>query len=444
MFNKKILVPLLVVVVLLGVLLAVTMLGGNNENNGDISYEPGDDYTINYIFDVDSETINRIKIKLTEEEFTLVKTDDTWALAGSPNTSISTSSVNSLASSIAEISYDELIDDGSIKPEDCLINEESSYVSFESELGEITLTLGMTTTDGTLCYVSTNLTDGIYLAHSDSVAPVFAPLKAYRNSASLRVDIENLDTVEYSGTEKFVIKKGNTNKDKADFNSWKITSPLKIAANDEAVNNKIIEPLKQIKIVDFASDNGDFSSYGLGGKNKYIALTDADGKKQKIYFSGQTAGKYYIRIDDNKTIYEVSLSDNPYIALKTIDLADRNITLTKMTYIKNVIIDGSKDYKIDFFGDKGIINGREIAYNTLNQSVFPALCGLMADDIYLGSQNGGEIMITFNYNDNTPSDVVIFASHNDRYYSVSKNGSVKYLILKSKISDLQKLLDEAK
>ena len=147
MFNKKILVPLLVVVVLLGVLLAVTMLGGNNENNGDISYEPGDDYTINYIFDVDSETINRIKIKLAEEEFTLVKTDDTWALAGSPNTSISTSSVNSLASSIAEISYDELIDDGSIKPEDCLINEESSYVSFESELGEITLTLGMTTTD---------------------------------------------------------------------------------------------------------------------------------------------------------------------------------------------------------------------------------------------------------------------------------------------------------
>ena len=149
-------------------------------------------------------------------------------------------------------------------------------------------------------------------------------------------------------------------------------------------------------------------------------------------------------IDDNKTIYEVSLSDNPYITLKIIDLADRNITLTKMTNIKNVIIDGSKDYKIDFFGDKGIINGREIAYNTLNQSVFPSACGLMADDIYLGSQNGGEIMITFNYNDNMPADVVIFASHNDRYYSVSKNGSVKYLILKSKISDLQKLLDEAK
>ena len=444
MFNKKILVPLIAVVVLLGVLLAVTMLGGNNENSGDISSDADDNYTTNYIFDVDSETINLITVRLSNENFTLVKKDGSWLLEGSPNTSISTSAVNSLASSIANISYDELIDDGSIKKEDCLINEESSYVTFKSELGEITITLGMTTTDGTLCYIATSLTDGIYLAHLNSVAPVFAPLKAYRNSASLRLDIENLVSLEYSGTEKFSAKKGSVNKDKAEFNSWKITSPLQISANDEAIGEKIIEPLKQIKIVDFASDNGDFANFGLGGKNKYIALTDADEKKQTIYFSHQIAGKYYISIDDNKTIYEVSLSDNPYIALKTIDLADRNITLAKMANIKNVIIDGPKDYKIDFLSDKGIINGRKIAYSTLNQSIFPAICGLMADDIYLGSQNGGEIMITFNYNDNTPSDVVIFSSHNDRYYSVSKNGSVKYLILKSKISDLQKLLDEAK
>ncbi len=444
MFNKKILVPLLAVVVLLGVLLAVTMLGGNNENSGDISSDAHDNYTINYIFDVDSETINLITVRLSNEKFTLVKKDGSWSLEDNPNTSISSSAVNSLASSIANISYDELIDDGSIKKEDCLINEESSYVSFESELGKISLTLGMTTTDGTLCYIATDKNDGIYLAHLDSVAPVFAPLKAYRNSASLRLDIENLVSIDYSGTEKFTVKKGSINKDKAEFNTWKITSPLTISANDEAVSEKIIEPLKQIKIVDFASDNGDFAIFGLGGKNKYIALTDADGKKQTVYFSHQTSGKYYISIDDNKIIYEVSLSDNPYIALKTIDLADRNITLTKMANIKNVIIDGPKDYKIDFLSDKGIINGKKIAYSTLNQSVFPALCGLMADDIYLGSQNSGEIMITFNYNDNTPSDVVIFSSHNDRYYSVSKNGSVKYLILKSKISDLQKLLEEAK
>ena len=444
MFNKKILIPLIAVVALLGVLLLVTMLGGDNSNDDVISSDSGEDYSVNYVFDVASETINLISVKLSEEEFTLVKNTDAWELKDSPNTSISTGAVSSLASAISDLSYDELIDDGSIKPEDCLINEESSSVTFESELGSVTLTLGMVTTDGELCYIATSLNDGIYLAYSESAAPIFAPLKTYRNSASLRVDLENLVSVDYSGTEKFSLSKGENNKDKAQFNSWKLTSPLQISANDEAVMNKIIEPLKQIKIVDFASDNGDFGSFGLGGKNRFVTLTDVDGKKQTVYFSEQRAGKYYMSIDDKKTIYEVSLSDNPYIALKTIDLADRNITLTKMTNIKNVVIDGSKDYKVDFLSDKGIINGKNISYQTLNQSVFPALCGLMADDIYQGSQIGGEIMITFNYKDNTPSDVVIFASHSDRYYSVAKNGSVKYLILKSKISDLFKVLDEAK
>jgi len=420
------------------------LIGGENYGDDIISSDSGEDYSMNYVFDVDSETINLISVKLSKEAFTFVKNEDVWELKSSPNTSISTGAVNSLASAISDLSYDELIDDGSIKPEDCLINDESSSVTFESELGSVTITLGMVTTDGELCYIKTSLNDGIYLAHSESAASIFAPLKTYRNSASLRVDVENLVSIDYSGPERFSLAKGEHNKDKAQFNTWKLTSPLQISANDEAINQKIIEPLKQIKIVDFASDNGDFNSFGLGGKNRFVTLADADGKKQTLYFSSQTAGKYYMSIDDKKTIYEISLSDNPYIALKIIDIADRNITLTKMTNIKNVVIDGTKDYKIDFLGDKGIINGKNISYDALNQSVFPSLCGLMADDIYQGSQNGGEIMITFNYNDNTPSDVVIFANHSDRYYSVAKNGSVKYLILKSKISDLFKVLDEAK
>lgn len=444
MFNKKILIPLIAVVALLGVLLVVTMIGGDNLNDDIRASDGGEDYSVNYVFDVDYETINSIRVKLSNEEFTFVKNIDAWELKNSPNTSISTGAVNSLASAISDLSYDELIDDGSIKPEDCLINEESSSVTFESELGSVSLKLGMITTDGELCYIATSLNDGIYLAHSQSAAPIFAPLKTYRNGASLRVDLENLSSIEYSGTEKFSLLKGHNDKDKAQFNSWKLTSPLQISANDEAVMSKIIEPLKQIKIVDFASDNGDFGNFGLGGKNRFIILEDSDGKKQTVYFSGQTAGKYYMSIDDKKTIYEISLSENPYIALKTIDLADRNISLTKMANIKNVVIDGPKDYKVDFLSDKGIINGKNISYDTLNQSVFPSLCGLMADDIYQGSQNSGEIMITFNYNNNTQSDVIIFASHSDRYYSVSKNGSVKYLILKSKITDLFKLLDEAK
>ncbi|MBQ6895433.1 MAG: hypothetical protein IJN40_08070, partial [Clostridia bacterium] len=121
MFNKKILIPLLIVVVLLGILLAVTMLGGEERESNDISSDSSDSYDVNYIFDVDSDSIKLISVKLSDESFTFVKEGSKWTLKNSPNTSISTSAVTSLASSIANLSYDELIDDGSITKEDCRI-----------------------------------------------------------------------------------------------------------------------------------------------------------------------------------------------------------------------------------------------------------------------------------------------------------------------------------
>lgn len=444
MFNKKIIIPLGIVIVLLLVLLGVSMLGGNNSNEINSSGPQNEDYTVNYIFNFNTDTVSRIRVNLPSESFTFSKNDGVWILADNPNTSISTGTVNSLVSAISNLSYDEVINDGSITSEDCGINSDSPSVTFVSELGEVTVKMGMTTTDGKLCYVITSLSDDVYLADCESASSVFAPLKAYRNSAALSLDFENIVSIEYSGIEKLSLVKSGANKDNARFNQWEITSPISIWANDEFVNNKIIEPLKQIKIEDFASDNGDFSSFGLGGKNKFVSLADNSGKKQTVYFSSSTKGKYYISIDNKKAIYEVSPSDSPYLALKIIDLADRNISLAKMVNIKNVTISGANyNYNVEFSDKSGKINGKEINYTDLNQNIFPALCGIMADDIYTGPIGSTEITMTFNYKE-TKSDVIIFASHNDRYYAVSKNGSVKYLILKNKIADLANLLNQYK
>ena len=67
----------------------------------------------------------------------------------------------------------------------------------------------------------------------------------------------------------------------------------------------------------------------------------------------------------------------------------------------------------------------------------------MADDIYTGSSSGTDVTLTINFKSGSP-DVIEFANYNDRYYAVSKNGKVKYLILKNKISDLASTLDSYK
>lgn len=444
MFNKKIIIPLTIVIALLAVLLVVLMSGGSNNDDIISSSSEYDDYTVNYIFDFNTDSVNKISVKTNDESFAFEKVNDKWKIQDNEVASISSASVNSLVSSISSFPYEEIIDDGSVSAADCGIDENSPSVSFVSDIGEVTFSMGMITNDGKLCYIITSLSDTIYLADSETASKIFAPLKSYRNSAALNLDFDNISQIIYSGSEKLTLKKGSTDKNNAQFNTWKIISPINISANDESVANKIIEPLKQIKISAFASDRGDFENYGLGGKAYFVSLTDISGKNETLYFSRQTGGRYYISIGNEKTIYEVSLADAPYIALKTIDLADRNISLAKMNTIKNVTIKGEGlDYTVEFSDKKGKINGSEISYDVLNQNIFPALCGLMADDIYTGNMTNTEITMTFTYKSSSP-DTISFASHNERYYAVSKNGKVKYLILKNKITSLTKTLDQYK
>jgi len=440
MITKKNLVLITLVIVLLALLFAVTMI--EDKPNTDTSNSENSEETIlGSIFEFNTDTVNSILVNTSGERFLLAKNGDSWIMPENINASISSASVNMLCSLIGNISYTDVITDGSLNRQDCGINENSDYITFKSELGEVTLTKGMTTTDGKLCYVVTSLSDKIYFAKESDVANIFAPLATYRNGISLRVDFDNLDTITYSGLETFSLKKGDANTDIGIYNQWKITTPVSIGANDEEVNKKIIEPLKTIKIQSFASDNGNFSDFGMDGKTKYIILTDTDGKKQTVYFSNQTNGKYYISVDDNKTIYEVLSSDAPFVSIGTIDVANRNLNLAKMADLSSVTLKGKDvNYTIEFLEDGGMINGTKVSSDTMNRTVFTSVCGLMADDIYTGSTKDEEIEIKYNYK-NKSSDTLSFSSFNDRYFSVSKNGTTKYLILKTKLNDLVKLLD---
>jgi len=443
MFGKKIIIPLLAVVLLSGALFAVTMIDGDNKDevvtdsaSSDTSYE------VNYVLDVEAQNISKINVSLSDESFEFSKTDSTWNSSGATKARVSSGSVSVLASSIADLSYDEVITDGSISASDCGITDESDTVSFLSDLGEVSLRKGMTTTDGSLCYIMTSLSDNVYLCSTQEAARIFAPLKTYRHSASVNLDFENITSISYSGKEKMELVKTDVDSSNAVYNSWRLTSPVSIGANDEAVNKKFVEPISQIKVKDFASDSGNYADYGLGGLANFVKLTDSSGKASTVYFSYETGGKYYICVDDEATIYEISLSDAPYINLGVIDIADRNINLAKMTNISNVTLTGGEyNYNVEFGEKSGKINGTEVSYDVMNQTVFPGVCGLMADDIYLGEAAETKITLSYMYKDGK-SDTVAFSDYNDRYYAVSKNGKTGYLILKSKVSDLALVLEK--
>ncbi len=450
--QKKIIIPIIVIIFLLGVLAGVMMLEDSSSPNSsnvissDASAENDTALeTKGVISGIDSESITKVSVNTDGKSFAFVLNGDVWKSAGS-NASVSSGAVDSLINSLGSIEYTETYSKDEMKRSDCGISDSSDTISITmTDRGELIIYRGMNTTDGSLCYMATSADEIIYLVPREAADRLFAPLDKYRNSAALNLDFDNITEIAVNNSGGLILaRKGKANANAAVYNEWKLVSPIEVGANDELIQIKLIDSLKQIKISGYASDDGDFASFGFGTKDKYIELKSGDGRSARVYFSDKTGGRYYISVNNEPAIYEIAINDAPYIELGAIDIADRNINLAKMTNISSVSIKGeNKDYTVEFLEKSGKINGKDVSYDDMNREIFPAVCGLFADDIYSGEHGASEIVIKYNYKDKS-SDVLEFAPYNDRLYSVSKNGKLMYLILKTKVNDLTAKLDEYK
>ncbi len=440
MKNKKIIVPLAAIAVLLVLLALVMMIDDKPSTTGVTSSgAPSELQMIGPVLELDTNTIDDITVSTADGAYTLAKKDGIWAVKDKAGISVSSASIESLASGLGRIMYADVIDDGSVAPADCMINDSSDYVSFTSELAHTTLIRGINTTDGRLTYVMLKGSDTLYLADADSVSKLFKPLSAYRHKASLSVDFDNLTAIELAGDTALSLKKGEADAENAVYNTWRLTSPIDAGARDEQIDSLIIEPLKQIDITDFAPDDGNLAAYGMGDRAQYVALTDSSGRTDKIYFGKAPDGKYYINILGKDAIYLIDPQSAPYISLKLSDIFQRNIHLVKMDRISLVTLKGQDyDFKVEFTKDGGRINGAKVSAADMNNVVFPSVCGLFADDI--ANETGGSELfrLTFTYTDGT-SDVICFNDCGQRYLVAIKNNT-KYLILKHKLDSVAKTL----
>lgn len=444
--NKKKIIILSVVLVLLVALLVVVMnLPDKNQpdSDGDISHSGDNSYSTEAIYTTSTDSITDISFAVSGESYTLSKKDGKWICPEKPGVEISQSAVVSILSSLCSVSFSDSITDGSVSADDCGINEASDTVSFNSDLGQITLTCGNKVSDSELCYLKTSLSDVIYMITQSTADSVFVPFANFRSDTIRRVDFENLQKIELVNANCSVsLEKGEYNLDKGLYYSWRMTSPIKLLARDDEIKSKITEPVSKFELSDAVSDSGDFENYGLSAKDKYVFLADSNGKTQTVYFSDRINNNYYICVDADASIYEISASSAPFASVSVIDICDRQIYLTKQANLKSVVISGTSDYTIDFSNDAYVsVNGRKKDSETDMRNIFSSVCGLLADDISTAPMGDTVLTISYNKKDGT-STVVEFSEADDRYYYASKDGAPLYKILKSKIESVFKTLDK--
>ncbi len=445
MKKRKIISLMVLLLALLGVLVLVMALPDTGENGG-FEKQPSSSLNLSEpIYSAKRETIDNIKIFYNGSNYSFKRNGDEWFCPEKTGVGISNSRVVNLVTELGSLRYQEMLDTSTVTPTDCGITDSSNFVTFTSELGQISLYLGNDVPDSELCYLSTSLSDDIYMVEKERVSLMFASFDEYRSDNFERIDFENIVEIEYNGPDSsFSLIKGEIDKSVADYYAWEMAFPVKLSVRDIEVEERFIKPLGVMNVSAYPSDNGDFSNYGIEKSKNSVTYTDASGKVQTIYFSLLKDNRHYLSIDADKTIYEVLPSSVPFAGVDLIDICERQIYLNKQTNIDTVIIKGDGiDYSIVFGDGSSFVNGKKLEKSSDIREVFSYICGLMADDISTKAIGKSEIKMTYNLK-NGKEVVLDFASADERYYAVAKNGKPLYLIQKNKLKDLFDVLDGLK
>ncbi|MBR2404364.1 MAG: DUF4340 domain-containing protein [Clostridia bacterium] len=445
MNKKKIVILAISLIVLLGVLALVMALPDSDEPSIDSGNAQSQDYNEEAIYKVSVDSVTSVTVSHSGELYTLTRTPDGWICAEKSEVGVSQSRVTRLMTELCSVRYTDKLDTTKVTPADCGITDASDYVSFESSLGTLVITRGNDVANSDLCYVMTSLSDDIYMVKRERVSLMFAPFGQYRNDTIARIDFENITAIKYQGPKcSFSLTKGEYNLDSGDYYAWKMTSPIAVFARDNEIESKLILPIASMDTDGYVNDNGDFASYGLGDKSAFVTYTDAKGKTQTVYFSKLLNNQYYISIDDGKSIYAVSPSAAPFATLNLIDIADRQLYLTKQSTLSTITIDGAKKYKLEFRDDGTIaIDGKVSSSESASREIFSNVCGPLADDISTAPMGAIVLTMKFDLKDST-SVTLTFSDHDERYYAVARDGKPLYTILKSKLDTMFGVLDKYK
>ncbi|MBQ4526851.1 MAG: DUF4340 domain-containing protein [Clostridia bacterium] len=465
--NKKIIMLASVLVALIAVYFIVEYVIPDNSNNSshntsnassdsqlsdEIAEEP---IGVMALYETDAEfassgrshhdTITSVTIKNDDTVISFVKSNNLWKSGENENVSVSDSEIKRLTVNLCSLTYVDVIDAESVNYEDCGIDSESSYVSFDNEYGiNVVYTLGYSIPETDMYYLKTSFSDDVYMVKARDVNNIFKSGEDYRSDKLHRVDFDNITKIYLKNSKtEFLLEKGRADINNGIYYEWRMTSPYVILANDENVKTLLISPGASLEAQDYASDAGDFANYGLDGRENMIVYEDVNGKGQTVYFSELINNSYYISIDDNPNIYKISRDHISFADISIIDIADRAIYKTNRKAISKVVFAGGEyDYEIVFNNDNTMkINSVTVTDENDTSDIFRKICDMLNADDMKNTVDGEKLFeIVFYKTDNTRV-VLEFYPDGERYFTVCKNGTPMYYIMKSKIDKLTQYFD---
>ncbi|MCD5402052.1 DUF4340 domain-containing protein [candidate division NPL-UPA2 bacterium] len=280
------------------------------------------------VIEVDKHRVEKIELKYPERSIVCVKKDGRWRITQPISDRGDKAKIEDILDKLGDLRVEDFISED---PTDLkkygLQNPRLEVTVWEK--GEARTVLFGKDLDGEKVYCKRRGLNSIYSVKREIIDDLTKEVNELRDKKVVR--IEGLNKIEIAkASEKLIMEKGD--------DSWKITSPLEVKGDEEAIED-FIEEIEELEIEEFVVEKAeDLSMYGLKEPLMEISLV-MEGEKEK-FFVGEKDKRCYIKRAGEEPVFLVS-SDFLEVAQRNyLDFRDRTIFDFSRSDVEKLAIEG--------------------------------------------------------------------------------------------------------
>lgn len=231
------------------------------------------------------------------EKIRLKRVEDAWSLVEPVSDQADSGAISSLLSTLIGTKHDRIVDEN---PKDLSIfglTEPVIKISISGDSKTQELLIGRKTPVGYGVYVKKTGDGSVYKATQSLRSGLEKTVKDLRNKTIVNWVRSDIAEVEISGQTNLILKHG-------DKDTWFLARENVPADTNET--NKLLNTLTDLRVAEFASEDGKLSDFGLKIPMLRIVLVNAKDKSRLVLSVGQAKEKTYVRREDKPNIYEVA------------------------------------------------------------------------------------------------------------------------------------------
>lgn len=442
--SRKKLIAAVVVIILLvtGIIIFSCIDFSKSENTNNNS-----DETVYTIISENADSIANIEVTTGEETIKAVNLGETiWTINDMSINDIDSSKAYSLAGTISTLTSKNKIEENPSDLAQYGLANPSTTVKITMKDGkEQSLFIGDSSPVTGEYFVIKEGDNTVYSIYPYKVSTLRQPLSYYQEFNRFSVNIDDICGINIARIDETINIELIDNVDNELGNVWNMTIPYESMANDDYIDNKILEPIQNI-VLDSPLNDADG---GFSETSTILTLTvkpydNSSGEYGDIYTEkiivGKTSGdKTYVKYKGN--IFAVSNENIQFVNESSFNIVSKLQALVDITKVSEVTVEYEDERHILSVAHKGSnfdfkLDGEDTD-NTAAQQMYQDIISLSVDYVYKGETTGDTVLkLLYKGIGNNSDTVVEFKEINNLNCALIKNGKTEFTIKKSKLTDL--------